>query len=45
LAAKEVPLISSRGVAKPFEGRLRPATMLAIAKERIMIPDCKELLT
>jgi hypothetical protein len=45
LAAKEVPLISSRGVAKPFEGRLRPATMEAIARERIMITNCRKFLT
>jgi hypothetical protein len=44
LAAKEVPLISSRGVARPFEGRLRPATMKAIARERIMMTNCKKLL-
>ena len=45
LAAKEVPLISSSGVAKPVVGKLRPAAMKAIAIERIMMIQCRPELT
>ncbi len=45
LEAKEVPLISSRVAAKPFEGRLRLAAIKAIAINRIMMTHCRRPLT